>query len=463
MVSWKFALAFLIVPALAGCACSTAEPHAEEEHEVAVTVRVEPAEYRTLPQTIKALGQCEAVVGKLAMLTPALEGHVHAILVEQGTNVTAGQPIIELDTSMPAADLAEKTAAGDAAKASLALLKSLPRPQEQQITKLAIEQADVAYQRAKSALDSLKPLAERNEVSRQQLFDVEKAAEHARLLMESAQAAHQISVMGPRDEAAAEAQARVKIAEQATKTSQVRLDLHTLRAPIDGVLQDITCQPGQTIAPGTPVGEIVDASQVEIVAWLSPRLAREIHAGQKVAVSLVGAHAPPKAEDDSTDAAEDIPPATVVFVGRIADAQTGNLSVRCRVDNAEGQLAIGQTVNLEITLHEGVKALSVPVAAVFDLGEGPVVSVVRDDKIEQLHPKLGLAHEGWIAISDVELEEGEGVVVAGGYNLEDGTPVKIAEAEPEEPETKQEKDATEPEKADAQPEHADEKGPHEHL
>ncbi len=462
MVSWKFALAFLIVPAVAGCACSTAEPPADEEHEAAVTVRVEPAEYRTLPQVIKALGQCEAVVGKLAMLTPALEGHVHAILVEQGAKVTAGQPIIELDTSLPAADLAEKTAAGDAAKASLALLKSLPRAQEQQITKLAIEQASVAYQRAKSALDSLKPLAERNEVSRQQMFDAEKAAEAARLLMESAQAAHHISVMGPRDEAAAEAQARVKIAEQATKTSQVRLDLHTLRAPIDGVLQDITCQPGQTIAPGTPVGEIVDASQVEIVAWLSPRLAREVHAGQKVAVSLVGAQAPAKAEDDSTGTPEGIPPATVVFVGRIADAQTGNLSVRCRVDNAEGQLAIGQTVNLEITLHEGVKALSVPVAAVFDLGEGPVVSVVRDDKIEQLHPKLGLAHEGWIAISDVELEEGEGVVVAGGYNLEGDTPVKIAEGEPEEPGAEPEKAAAEREKADAQPKHADEKGPHEH-
>jgi RND family efflux transporter MFP subunit len=455
VVSWKFALAFLIVPAVAGCAWSIAEPPAEEEHEAAVTVRVEPAEYRTLPQVIKTLGQCEAVVGKLAMLTPALEGHVHAILVEQGASVKAGQPIIELDTSLPAADLAEKTAAGDAAKASLALLKSLPRSQEQQITKLAIEQADVAYQRAKSVLDSLKPLAERNEVSRQQLFDAEKAAEHARLLMESAQAAHHVSVLGPRDEAAAEAQARVKMAEQAAKTSQVRLDLHTLRAPIDGVLQDITCQPGQTIAPGTPVGEIVDASQVEIVAWLSPRLAREVHAGQKVAVSLVGAQSPAKAEDDSTAKPQGIPSATVVFVGRIADAQTGNLSVRCRIENAEGQLAIGQTVNLEITLHEGVKALSVPVAAVFDLGEGPVVSVVRDEKIEQLHPKLGLAHEGWIAISDVELEEGEGVVVAGGYNLEDGTPVKLAEGDPEQPET-------EPEKADAQPDHAAEKGPHEH-
>jgi multidrug efflux pump subunit AcrA (membrane-fusion protein) len=156
-------------------------------------------------------------------------------------------------------------------------------------------------------------------------------------------------------------------------------------------------------------------------------------------------------------------------VGRIADAQTGNLSVRCRVDNTEGQLAIGQTVNLEITLHEGVNALSVPVAAVFDLGEGPVVSVVRNGKIEQLHPKLGLAHEGWVAVSDVELEEGEGVVVAGGYNLEDDTPVKIAEGEPEEPgaepekvPAEPEKAAAEPEKPHAQPKHADEKGPHEH-
>jgi hypothetical protein len=95
------------------------------------------------------------------------------------------------------------------------------------------------------------------------------------------------------------------------------------------------------------------------------------------------------------------------------------------VDNSQGRLVIGQTLSLSITVHEGVKLLTVPVAAVFDLGEGPIVCVVRDGESVQLHPRLGISHEGRVAVADTDLEDGEAVVVEGGYNVEDGTPVKI--------------------------------------
>ena len=426
VTNWSIAVAVLILPCLAGCARSIADPPAgnHEDAEPAVTVRVVPAQYRTLQQTVKALGQCEALVGKLAMLTPALEGHVYAILVEQGASVKAGQPIIELDPGLPAADLAEKVAVGGAAKASLELLRSLPRPAEQQISKLAIEQARVASERAQSLLDNLKPLAERNEVSRQQMFDAEKAVEQARLQKESAEAQFRVSMLGPRAEAVAEAMSRIAIAEQAAKTSQVRLDLHTLRAPIDGVLQDLTCHPGQTIAAGTPVGEIVDSRKINVLAWLPPRSARAVRVGQKAEV-LCAAGGQEKAHmPEEAFAAE------VVFVGQVADAQTGNLSVRCLVNNPEGHLAIGQTVSLSIIVNEEVKVLSVPVAAIFDLGEGPLVCIVRAGKSEQLHPRLGTSHEGWVAVTGTDLKDGDRVVVEGGYNLEDETPVNVEDGAP---------------------------------
>ena len=232
-----------------------------------------PAEHRVLEQTVEALGQCEAVVGKLAMLTPALEGHVQAILVEQGASVKAGQPIIELDTRLPAADVAEKMAVRDNASATLEVLQALPRPEEQRVNQLAIEQAGVALERAQSIWDNLKALAARNEISRQQMSDAENAVEQARLQKESIEVQFRVSMLGPRQQAVDEATSRITIADQAAKTSQVRLDLHTIRAPIDGVLQDVTCHPGQTIPPGTPVGEIVDTRQIYVRAWLPPRSA----------------------------------------------------------------------------------------------------------------------------------------------------------------------------------------------
>ncbi len=430
VTNWNIAAALLILPGLAGCARSIGENPAtahEEHEEPAVVVRVAPAEYRTLPQTVRALGQCEAPPGSLAMLTPALEGHVHSILVEQGASVKAGQRIIELDPSLPAADLAEKTAARDAAKASLEVLRSLPRPEEQQTGQLAIEQARVALERAQSLLANLKPLAARNEVSPQQLFDTEKAVEQARLQKESAEAQFRITMLGPRAEAEEEGKARIQMAEQAAKTSQVRLDLHTIRAPIDGVLQDLTCHPGQTIAAGTPVGEIVDSRQLYVLAWLTPRSARAVRVGQKAAILVAtgDATASSSAGPDTSHTDEPTIGALVVFVGQVADAQTGNLSLRCLMDNRDARLAVGQTVNLSITVDEGVKVLSVPVQAIFDLGEGPIVCVVREGKAVQLHPRLGVSHDGWVAVTDTDLADGERVIVEGGYNLDDNTPVRV--------------------------------------
>ena len=114
----------------------------------------------------------------------------------------------------------------------------------------------------------------------------------------------------------------------------------------------------------------------------------------------------------------------------MVDPQTGNLPVRCLVDNPEGRLAIGQTVGLSITVHAGVEVLSVPAEAIFDLGEGPVLCVVRDGEAIQLHPHLGDSHGGWVAVAGTDLEAGEMVVVEGGYNLEDETPVHVEPAEP---------------------------------
>jgi RND family efflux transporter MFP subunit len=348
-------------------------------------------------------------------------------LVAQGASVQAGQPIIELDTSLPAADVAEKVAGRDAAAAALELLESLPRPEEQRINQLAIEQARVALERAQSLLDNLKPLEARNEVSQQQMFDAQKAVEQARLQKESAEAQFRVSMLAPRAEAIAEAKARIGIAQRAANTSQARLDLHVIRAPVDGVLQDLTCHPGQTIAVGAPVGEIVDTRQVYVRAWLPPRSAREVRVGQKAKVFIdmhfeaaVGAIGSEGASDT-----ESFLSAEVVFVGRVADVQTGNLPVRCLVENSDGQLAIGQTVGLAITVHAGAEVLSVPAAAIFDLGEGPVLCVVRDGKAMQLHPQLGISEDGWVAVSDTDLDAGEQVIVEGGYNLEDETPVKV--------------------------------------
>ncbi len=80
-------------------------------------------------------------------------------------------------------------------------------------------------------------------------------------------------MIGPRPEAVAEAEGKIKTAEALVDFSQAHLEFHTIRAPIDGVLDSLTCHPGQTIAVGTPIGEVVDTRQVFAAVWLPARSA----------------------------------------------------------------------------------------------------------------------------------------------------------------------------------------------
>jgi multidrug efflux pump subunit AcrA (membrane-fusion protein) len=410
---------------LAGChegSLPTDSKGSAEQEEAHVAVRTEPARRGTLVRTVEGLGRSEAVPDKLATLTPAVEGHVHDLLVKQGEEVAKGQIIVELDTSVALADLAEKAATLEGLKAALALLKAPPRPEERRANELAIEQAQVALDRATRIAERLKPLVAHREASDQQVFEAELAVRQARLVLQTAEAQLQVLLIGPKPEAIAEAEAKVKTAEGAVEFSQAHLEYHTIRSPIDGVLDSLICHPGQTIAIGTPIGEVVDTHQIVALVYLPASSALAVRVGQPAKVRTVDSRLEPG------DSSEETPPVLegkVEFVGRIADPQTGNLPVQVLVDNPEGLLTVGQTVSLSIAVEQKEGVLEVPSAAILDLGEGPVLTVVREGKTAELHPEVGASQGGWVAVSGTDLAEGEPVVVEGGYNLPEGTPVEV--------------------------------------
>jgi multidrug efflux pump subunit AcrA (membrane-fusion protein) len=443
-------VSFPLLAACCGCHSQgeTADHEAEDhESKASVTVRVVSARFDRSARIVEGLGRCEALPDHIATLTPAVEGHVHELLVEQGSPVKKGQPIVELDKAVAQADLAEKTATRDGLVASLALLKSIPRPEERRANELAVEQAKVALEQARVAADRLRPLVSRHEVPELQVQDAERAVRLAEIQLQTAGATLHAMLIGPRPEAIAEGEGKIKTANALVAFSRAHLEYHTIRSPIDGVLDSLTCRPGQTIAIGSPIGEVVDSRQVFASIWLAPRAASSVRVGQLARVRPADAFATP---GDSSGASEGEMTGKVAFVGRVADPQTGNLPIRVLLDNPGGQLTIGQSIRLSIVVEEHKAVLQVPTAAILDLGEGPILSVVRDGKSVVLHPGLGDSQGGWTEVSGTDLKPGESVIVEGGYNLPENTAVKLSDAESEakEPEAAGAKDHAEAEAKD---------------
>lgn len=214
-------------------------------------------------------------------------------------------------------------------------------------------------------------------------------------------------------EAVAEAQTKIVMAEQAVASSQESLALHTLRAPIAGVVESLNCHPGQTLTIGTPVGEVIDIRRLFVTIYFPARITRLLQPGMVAKVDLSDrshpdADTPAKESDkdakdkepaakekepaskakDSSEKDKDVVSGKVAFIGNSADPQTGNYAVRILMDNEGGRLRLGQVVKATIVLRTEEPQLAVPEAAIFDQGEGPLLAVVREGKIRLLHPEL---------------------------------------------------------------------------
>ncbi len=397
----------------------------EEEVKGHVTVQCVPAQKRALAVTVDSLGRTELLPENLGSLTATVEGHVHRLLVNLGDTVKAEQPIVELDTTVSRTALAEKVATLDSLKAALVLLESKPRVEECRAAELAVAQGEVAVEHAQSVVDRLRPLAARQpaEVSPQVFADAQQLLKQAGLQRETAKAQLILLKLGPRPEAVAEAKTKIEIAAQAVANARATLDLHTLRSPIAGRVDSLVCHPGQTLTVGTPIGEVVDRRRLLVTVYLPTRSVRTVEPGMPVRIDVVDR----ENQDVSTEKSDEIN-GQVAFVGAVADPQTGNFPVRVLIDNAEGRLRVGQVVRATIKLRTERSAIVVPQAAVFDQGAGPIVAVVRDGKLKQLHPELGTVEGGFVAVMKTDLREGEMVATDGAYSVKDGTDATIATA-----------------------------------
>ena len=225
------------------------------------------------------------------------------------------------------------------------------------------------------------------------MFEADLAVTTARLQQESAEATLQTMMIGPRPEAVAEAESKITVAEGAVAFSKAHLDL-----------------------PHHPLAHRRRARQPHLPSRPDDRDRHSDRRGGRYAAGprlrlpsrAIGAADPRRAEAAQVRTVESRPESAagargretrdrkgkVQFVGRIADAQTGNLPVLILVDNPAGRLTLGQTMGVTITVDERAGVLQVPAAAILDLGEGPILSVVRDGKAVVLHPEVGNAARG---------------------------------------------------------------------
>lgn len=176
----------------------------------------------------------------------------------------------------------------------------------------------------------------------------------------------------------------------------------TVRAPIAGVIAEVSATPGSNVNQGDRLFRIVAVDRVCVAANVPeaeiPRLAH-----------LNGA------EIEILSIPERLSVGRVVAKASVIDPKARTLSVIFEVANPTRTLAIGQAVFVRLFLAGRVDAVTVPESAVVDDGGRPVLFVQKDGEAFVRRPvKLGIRERGVVQIAE-GLRPGERVVTKGAY------------------------------------------------
>jgi HlyD family secretion protein len=199
-------------------------------------------------------------------------GRVAKILVEEGSSVAAGQPIVQFETDL--IDLQIQQQRARIAQAQASLTKALRGPRIEEIASARAQAENAERERLRQKI-----LLERGVIAQQQ-YDA--AATQAKTTRETLLELER----GNRPEDIAAARATLEAEQRQLGYLERQRAESLVTAPAMGVIESMDLRPGDLVGPNQPVARMLEPSQLWVRVYVpEPQLGR-VRVGQKAALTV---------------------------------------------------------------------------------------------------------------------------------------------------------------------------------
>lgn len=361
-------LAFPLAAALA----QTARAQGGQE---GVPVSITEAVRADLPIELRNIGAVQA--NQSVLIRARVDGTIDKILFNEGEEVKAGTPIVQLDARPYQAVLDQANA------------------------KLAADQAQLTN--ARLTLGRSTQLASRS-FAPQATVDTQAAA-------------------------VAQLVAQLKADQAAIDAAKLNLDYTTIRAPFDGRMGLRQMDPGTVVrfADTSGVG-IVTISQIHPIAVVFSLPQQQLPAVQAALARSRASGSSVPVTAFASDGTTKLSTGQLLTVDNAIDAASGTIKLKARFANADNKLWPGQFVHAEVLVGTRKNALTVPSVAVQHAQNRRFVYVVQPDSTVVAQTVELAEDDGHVAVIATGLEAGAKVVINGQSRLRQGTHVSIVAA-----------------------------------
>ncbi len=231
---------------------------------------------------IRLSGTVEATTVELSFKLP---GRILERLVDEGERVTRGQVIARLESDDLAREVAARQAERDGQRAALAELVAGYRKEEIGQGQALLDRVRAEERRLRDDFSRQQNLYEREVIPRQSFEASRAALESAQATVREGEERLKLLRNGPRPESISQARARLKGAEQGVALAESRLGYALLTAPQAGTVIARNSEPGEQVAPGTPVVTIANLENVWVRGYIDETDLGRVKLGQQATVT----------------------------------------------------------------------------------------------------------------------------------------------------------------------------------
>ncbi len=343
-------------------------------------------------------------------------GYIDKWLFQPGAEIKAGQVLYVLDLRPYEAAAAQARGSLRQSEAELEFAKNQVALRQAQANLLS---ADANLEKARQDYDRLKPLADADAASKQDLDAATAALKAGEANVTALKANVEQTSLSTRTQIAA-MEGKVEALRAAVRNAELNCEYGTIRAPIAGRIGDSLVpvgglvtpsspQPLTTIVPLDPIWVRFKVNEAEYLAW-AKRGRKTFNGGLPLSLILAdGSEFPYKGKVENS-------------LNEV-DPRTGTLELQARFPNPKHTLLPGQFGRVRLEVDVRKNAIVVPQRAVQQLQNMQTVYTVGPDSAVQVRAIVPgeRTGDGWIV--EQGLKPGDRVVVEGQMKVRPGARV----------------------------------------
>jgi HlyD family secretion protein len=234
------------------------------------------------PNVIRVSGNIEVSDAEVSF---KIAGRVEERLVSEGETVRAGQVVARMDSRELVQETALRRAEVRLAQAVLDELEAGSRPEEIARAAAAVRSARAEVERLRLDYVRQKDLYRKQVIADREYEASKSAYEMAQARLREAEEQLQLTRKGPRKERIEQARASLEHARESLGLAETRLGYATLGSPLTGVVLSHNVEPGEHVAPGTPVISVGDIECTWLRAYVNETDLGRVKLGQRARVT----------------------------------------------------------------------------------------------------------------------------------------------------------------------------------